>query len=974
MALIASLCLTTVNAFESEGELELFEKTCINGKEISIDLIVPDSNKSCEEFAFYLQEKLNEADSEVSAKLDEATMQAAPVCDPDGDDLESQEVNNLIEEANIITARVACEKEEVEANKKICGKLFQCNVMRSISSATDTILPEMLSRKVDSALAYKVASGNLPADCLDKSRGDCLTEVVTAFVGNLWSTVTSVWDVVKSGASSLFNVSSWFDKKSETAHEAAVQTKDDVKKFSSDPAGFIVDKFNGMTKMVDDWVKSSVFCQKWDGVPHLSNCKIPLQNYDCIDCDHKINATCAAIGTLTSEVGLLVMTAGVGNVASITARVGARALALAAREAAINIKRVTPGLNIGKTVTKSEKVKKVVGTVSKAAVATKDVTIATYKMIQNGKEVVANYMTKLSDLKIVRSTLHVVDVVTNPLGSSQALSRVGVNMSNQVLAKVGTVTAQRHARIALRMDKHYGNRKIVTTVIDKRDDHALRNSSIKGSRIAKELTPGQSFHHPSSSNKPAGNKPATSANGGSSRRENTIVNNDKERIAPPEGNKKNQQAPGDSQLNVKVEQTQKKGSSTSTSTSTVSDHKKDQDKSKGVSLGGANALGALAIADTMSKIKVSSAEAEQSRQEKIFEKQIQEAKEAAALKTKEEFAKEALGAESISKMKKNAEKLSEIYEDSNKEKMVEQLVKNTGVTREVASQIFDKRKDEVIQAKKYVDEIGRTGKAVTAKTTDLNKDFSMADELKKMSSAAKEVKNKKTFDRLDDQREELEARLKSLDSKLKNGDVKQSSIVQSSPRTSNSSASPRSSSSRTVASVSSRAGSGIANGGAGSNNLTSSDVSSATPSQSENDFDLLKSSKNKIEIVALEEAKQEKIDGVAPDEAKAIIKYQTSAIKNLLKVVNLENVDLVNDAALDSVLVSTNGKLDNVYVEKFNNYLSKKTLAKYKITKTMSENKKIDVYEFENGEQFSVLTESGASKLISNEDSEGYFR
>lgn len=971
--MFSSLTFVSTFAVELQTELDTFKNTCFENEQIVTDAKIPNANQTCEEYAIYLESKLSKIDSsENTAPSVEEASDVSLTCDPDGESLETVEVNNLIEEANNITARMACLKEEVEANQKICGKLFQCNVMRSISSATDTILPDMLSSKIDKALAGKVSTSELPKDCLDKSKGDCLTEVVTSFIGNLWSTVTSVWDLVKAGTSSLFNVSSWFDKKADAAHTAAVQTESDVKKFASDPASFIMDKFKQFTNVVDEWVKGSVFCQKWAGAPHLSECKIPLQNYDCIDCDHKINATCAAIGTLTSEVGLLVMTAGVGNVASITARVGARALAVAAREAAINIKRVTPGLNVGKAVNKSETLAKVAKVTKTAVVATKNAVVTTAKVIKDGKDLVSDYMMKLSDLKLVRSSLHVVDFATNPLGASKSLSRLGVNMSNKVLTQVGSKTARRHAKISLLMDKHYDNKKIVKTVIDKRDDHALRNSSIKGSRIAS---------HVGSSHKPR----TTSGSGaGNSKRERDLRGSADHEITAGSGHTQDNKKQGNQQAIQQQQQQQQQPGQRNHTTVETSNNRQQSNSSGGNShaslehkkenkkgLDGANLLGAFAIADVAGKVSGSSESAAESTSAFTSEAAARKLlNEQGAPKSKEQAAREALGANSISSMKKNAEKLSEIYDDGNKAKMVDQLVQNTGVTREVASQIFDQRKNEVIEAKKYVDNLSGEKSDSSAFSSKSNSTISESEELKKAMSMATKSKNAKVFDVLDEKREQLEEKLKSLDSKYANSanEEAQSQAVSSGRR-----------SVGAQRNLSSTGGSFLATGSSSRSQSNTQAVQNSNVEQAstpENNPLLrnvlaMRQGEGQAEAEDVSTETQSQVKKVDVESAEKT--YQVTAVRNLLRVVNQENVDLVNDALIEGEVQLASDKLDQSYIEKARKYIDAKAQAKYKITKLLGASKKVDVYEFDNGEQFSIFTNDGKSQLISNEDSEGYF-
>jgi len=91
-------------------------------------------------------------------------------------------------------------------------------------------------------------------------------------------------------------------------------------KASEDPGVFqaLLDDFPGtMGKIwqtfvasLKEWLKSSIFCQKWEGTPHFGKCLQPTNSYDCLPCKTLLTGLCGISGTLVAEVVPAFLTGG----------------------------------------------------------------------------------------------------------------------------------------------------------------------------------------------------------------------------------------------------------------------------------------------------------------------------------------------------------------------------------------------------------------------------------------------------------------------------------------------------------------------------------------------------------------------------------------------------------------------------------------------------------------------------------------
>lgn len=693
------------NSFAQQGvssierDLELFYANCFgpNG-EILEKNYVDESFASCADQAKYFR---NEIVLYEDNYLADQMAEKSDCVEEVGDD----PINDLVGNVGDVTPRVKCSNQEKLDSEKSCGKAWNCNKYRSFITGAEAVFPKFVANSVRKYAKNQVKENNYGPECLGTNKKDCLEEFATSLVGSFWSTATSVWDMVKSGASSIWNMGGWFSKKSDSLQAAAVQNTESVTSFMDSPGKWINDFMDKIKNSVQSWIKGTVFCQEWAGTAHFSECTTPLESLDCIDCDSKMNATCAAIGALTSEFGMMFLTAGVGNIASITAKAGASTMRLVSQNAAKRINSVAPdvGLTV-KTTGKTEKSKAgaAVQSVTKAAVGIGKLTAEQIaKLKGQADKLIAAY----EKSKIVQVATKVADVVTDPLSITTKAANMGVNASNKLLKAVGTGKVARQAGIGIRVAKRAKTSSRVNDILKKRDNHVTKRAATKGSvasRVYRKTTPKPTPPKPPEVKPPAANRVTSSGNNSGSRfgQRPSSERNNQPSFDPASRSGNDQRRGGNSQNDqFQVSHDGKKGGNGS-----GSGHEKDKDTSDTVSKAGIRTLGALTAADIANKVLNKDDESGSFPGGGGAFDLPGSSEEVSAAKPADLNSALNMGAgASVSEMSDKADALSEVYSESNRDEIVSRLQEtNPGMSRDQANAAFSKRQAQVMAAKEQL--------------------------------------------------------------------------------------------------------------------------------------------------------------------------------------------------------------------------------------------------------------------------------
>ncbi|MCP4913656.1 MAG: hypothetical protein GY909_11120 [Oligoflexia bacterium] len=221
-----------------------------------------------------------------------------------------------------------CTEEKAAEVSASCGEDVQCAL---VSSATATLGPVIKLMGMS-----ETVNQWLPGDNCDVSDDNCLARAAAGFLKATVSFLTGTWDLLKMGGAWVKDkvISGWnalwgVEDQSSNAALAAAEASTDEGVFDmlrNDFTGTISNLWSGLVGMIKQWLTHDVYCEKWSGQPHFSECLEPYPGFDCMSCKAMINGTCNAIGAVLAEVVPAFLTGGVVTAAKYGAK-GAVALA-----------------------------------------------------------------------------------------------------------------------------------------------------------------------------------------------------------------------------------------------------------------------------------------------------------------------------------------------------------------------------------------------------------------------------------------------------------------------------------------------------------------------------------------------------------------------------------------------------------------------------------------------------------------------
>ena len=188
-------------------------------------------------------------------------------------------------------------------------------------------------------------------ECLS-SENDCLTQLLTSLASFLVSSIKGVWSLLKMGGNWVAEkgrqfwgwVSGAEDETSENQELLQNLTDEDVEDIKEDSKGWMARMLSGITSMLGEWLRTDVFCEEWEGTPHVSECRKPLQAWGCLGCGTMISALCSLGGVATGLIVETFLTGGVfGAISKATkgAKIGVSAGSAVAK-AGINAMKSSP--------------------------------------------------------------------------------------------------------------------------------------------------------------------------------------------------------------------------------------------------------------------------------------------------------------------------------------------------------------------------------------------------------------------------------------------------------------------------------------------------------------------------------------------------------------------------------------------------------------------------------------------------------
>ncbi|MBA2406236.1 MAG: hypothetical protein H0V66_15780, partial [Bdellovibrionales bacterium] len=191
------------------------------------------------------------------------------------------DINFQLNNLNKVEAEVSCTPQKKAAIDKQCPADMNCAMM-STAMGVGGYLAELI-----------VPANWKPTGC---NLGDdsCITQLATGFLKAAFTFFESAWGILKfvgkKTGEALTDFWDWVTDAED--HSSTSQLA--LAKASEDPGVFdmLMNDFTGTMKKIwqalvaslKEWMKADIFCQQWSGVPHLSTCLKPTDNFDCLPC------------------------------------------------------------------------------------------------------------------------------------------------------------------------------------------------------------------------------------------------------------------------------------------------------------------------------------------------------------------------------------------------------------------------------------------------------------------------------------------------------------------------------------------------------------------------------------------------------------------------------------------------------------------------------------------------------------------
>lgn len=207
-----------------------------------------------------------------------------------------------------VDAKGMCSEKEKSLNEQTCGKEVACVIASTVASNFVTI-SELLEQK--------------PGQCMN-SQNDCFMNFISSLIKSLVSLVTGIWDLLGvavewSGeklAQFWSNVTSVEDKTSDAQQMINKMSEEDLQAVKKSPVEWLTNASKVIWNGVMEWMRTDVFCEKWEGIPRASKCSQPMLEFSCLSCRTKMTATCSIGGLVAAEVVPFFLTGGIVNIAA----------------------------------------------------------------------------------------------------------------------------------------------------------------------------------------------------------------------------------------------------------------------------------------------------------------------------------------------------------------------------------------------------------------------------------------------------------------------------------------------------------------------------------------------------------------------------------------------------------------------------------------------------------------------------------
>lgn len=256
----------------------------------------------------HLEEQLLKHQNRLEAKLG---------CEGGNCKLGEDTINSQLAELGKVEQQFACTEPKKQAIRNQCPADMTC-VLASTAMGIGGYVAELI-----------VPSKMKPKGC-HLGNDSCLTQLATAFLKSAVNFFQGAWDLLKivgkKAGQKMTQFWNWVkggENHSSTSQLAMAKASQDKGVFD-----MLVNDFPGTMKKIwsafvgsmKEWLKADVFCQKWSGAPHFSQCLQPTSSFDCIPCKTMVTGLCSVTGTIVAEIVPNFLTGGLVSAAKYGAQ------------------------------------------------------------------------------------------------------------------------------------------------------------------------------------------------------------------------------------------------------------------------------------------------------------------------------------------------------------------------------------------------------------------------------------------------------------------------------------------------------------------------------------------------------------------------------------------------------------------------------------------------------------------------------
>ena len=226
-------------------------------------------------------------------------------------------INAQLAEIGKVEEQFACTEPKKQAIRNKCPSDMTC-VLAATAMGVGGYIAELI-----------VPEKAKPKGC---HLGDdsCLTQLATAFLKSAVSFFEGAWDLLKilgkKAGQKMAQFWNWVkggENHSSTSQLAMAKASEDKGVFDmllNDFPGTMKKIWSAFVGSMKEWLKADVFCQKWSGAPHFSQCLQPTNSFDCIPCKTMVTGLCSVTGTIVAEIVPNFLTGGLVSAAKYGAQ------------------------------------------------------------------------------------------------------------------------------------------------------------------------------------------------------------------------------------------------------------------------------------------------------------------------------------------------------------------------------------------------------------------------------------------------------------------------------------------------------------------------------------------------------------------------------------------------------------------------------------------------------------------------------